>query len=278
MGTLIETVSKWSDLTFDQNPYGDPIPEKYLHDMRVMRNINGMTNVKPLSGRKQNGYILNFLFNDQSKKSDAEDEETISFSDIFHRLEKSEALCPSNFLVEVINDLRKWDTEHFIAHDDDFYCKTIARALRAFASMLREQNLREITNKILKIEAIRRRNTYQMFEASAEEDMKQKTDIAFRYAGVHYRVWSYQTTQSGIKKTSRRILRCAGKGKNLLMPFDITTANMVNGWAFYDEESVRDILLQNIVNNKCKVQSYWAYRKLVKEDPNIIKEPTVFYA
>lgn len=278
MGTLKESVEKWAELTFDENPYGEPIPDKYLHDVRVMRERSDKVPRKPLSGRKQDGNVLNSIFNDQSKESAAEKEETISFSAVFHRLEKSETLCPSNFIVEVINDLQQWDAEHNTRHDDDFYCKTIARALRTFASMLREQNLREIVNQVLKIEAIRRRNGYKMFEPSVEEDMRQKTDIMVKYAGAFYRIWSYQSTEAGIDRTSKRILKGAGRGRNLLIPFDISTVDKFYGWALYDDLNVKGVLLKFVVNNRGPIQTYATYRKLVSADANIIAEPDIFDA
>ena len=278
MGTLIESIEKWKEWTFAENPYGDPIPEKYLNDQRVMRTRSDGVPRKPLGMRLQDGNVLNSLFNDTSKESAAEDEETISFSKVFHRLETSDTLCPSNFVAEVIKDLEQWDRENNTRHDDEFYCHTIARALRTFASMVREQNLREIVNQVLKVEAIRRRHTYKMFAASVEEDMKQKTDIALKYGGAFYRIWSYQTTEAGIKKTSKRILKGAGRGRNLLIPFDISAVGKFNGWALYDESNVKEILLKYIVTNKTPVQTYYAYRKLVAANINVIAKPAMFDA
>ena len=278
MTTLVNAIEKWAEMTFDENPYGDPIPEKYLHDQRVMRERHNKTLHNPLSGRKQDGNILNYLFNDPTKQTPAEKEETVSFSKIFHRLEETETLCPSNFIVEVINGLQEWDAEHNTRHDDDFFCKTIARGLRTFASMLREQNLREIVDQVLKIEAIRRRNGYKMFAPSVEEDVKQKTDIMIKYAGAFYRIWSYQSTESGIDRTSKRILKGAGRGLNLLIPFDISAVGKTYGWALYDSQNVKEILMKHVVTRRGPVQTYFAYKKLVAADNNIIAEPALFDA
>ena len=278
MTTLIQSIEKWAEMTFDVNPYGDPIPDKFLNDQRVMRERADKVARKPLAGRKQDGNVLNSLFNDPTKETAAEKEETISFSAIFHRLERADTLCPSNFVVEVINDLQKWDAEHNTRHDDDFYCKTIARSLRTFASMLREQNLREIVDQVLKIEAIRRRNGYKMFAPSVEEDVKQKTDIMIKYAGAFYRIWSYQSTESGIDRTSKRILKGAGRGLNLLIPFDISTVSKTYGWALYDPLNVKEILMKHVVTRKGPVQTYFTYKKLVAADNNIIAEPALFDA
>jgi hypothetical protein len=232
----------------------------------------------PLAGRPQDGKILNVIFNDKEKDSAAEDEETVSFSEVFHRLDRAGTLCPSNYIVEVIKGLEKYDADHNTRHSEQFYCETVARSMRSFASFIREENLREIIDHVLKIEAIRRRKGYKMFEGNVQEDMKKKTDIMFKYGGAFYRIWSYQTTDSGVKKTSKRILKGCGRGLNVLMPFDITCADETFGWALYDYDETKQLMLDMIVNRRFVVQTYVKYKKLVEVDKNIIKTPTIFDA
>jgi hypothetical protein len=270
MGNLNAIIEQWATMSFKENPYGDPIPDKYLYDLRVMRGR------KPLGEYMQNGHVLDAIFNDKSKTSDAEREETFQFSDVFHRLETAGTLCPSNFIVEVIRALEAWDAENNTRHDDDFFCKTIARGLRTFASMVREQNLREIINEYLKVEAIRRSRGYKMLPPSVKEDVRGKTDISIKYGGAFYRIWSYQSTEAGIEKTSKRILKGGGRGLNLTIPFDIDAAQMVHGWALYDPDFVRDVLRNMIVVRKAPAQSYMVYRNKVKADKNIIAIPALF--
>lgn len=270
MGNLINAIEMWAPMSFKENPYGDPIPNKYLYDLRVMRGK------KTLAECKQNGFVLNAIFNDPKKLHPAEVEETVKFSEVFHRLEESNTLCPSNFIVEVIKDLEQWDAENNTRHDDDFYCKTIARGIRTFASMLRENNLREIVDAYLKVEAIRRSRGYKMMPPSVKEDMQSKTDIMVKYAGAFYRLWSYQTTEPGIEKTSKRVLKGGGRGNNILVPFDISSSPKVHGWALYDPEFVKSNLREMIVVRKAPVQSYAAYRKKVFADKNVIKAPAIF--
>ena len=272
---LIDIVTRWSKMSFKENPYGTPIPDKYLYDSRAMREKSRKKN---LSECMQDGHILNCLYNEKKKDSDAEKEETVKFSAVFHRLEEAGTLCPSNYIVEVINDLEKWDAEHNTRHDDDFYCKTIARSMRTFASMLRENNLREIIDQFLKVEAIRRRFGYKMFPANVDEDVRSKTDIALKFAGAFYRIWSYQDTDSGVDKTSGRIKKGAGRGFNILMPFDINKAEYVLGWAFYNAEEVKIWLKDFIVSRPKQVQTHEVYKKKVIADKEIVRIPTIFVA
>jgi hypothetical protein len=270
---LIDVVTRWSKLSFKENPYGDPIPDKYLYDSRVMR---AESKKKCLAECMQDGYVLNHIFNEQDKTSEAEKEETIQFSVTFHRLEQDGKLCPASFIAGVIEDLEAWDAEHNTRHDDEFYCKTIARSLRTFASMLRENNLRELIEQWLKVESIRRRTKYKIFEADPKEDVYAKTDIALKFAGAFYRVWSYQDTKPGVDMTSKRILKGAGRGFNIMMPFDIHHSSNVIGWAFYDPELVKQWVLDFIVTRKTQIQTYEAYRRQVAANPNVVKTPTIF--
>lgn len=272
MGTLNNMIEIWAQMGFNENPYGDPIPNKYLYDYRVMRVR------KTLGEYKQDGNVLDFIYNDSSKTTAAEKEETVQFSNVFQRLESSNTLCPSNFVVEVIRDLERWDAEHNTRHDEDFFCKTIARGLRTFASMLRERNLREIIDEFLRVEAVRRGRGYKMLPPSVKEDVVGKTDISVKYAGAFYRIWSYQSTESGIKKTSKCVLSGAGRGLNVLMPFDIDSALKLHGWALYPVNFVNHVVTELIIIRRGHVQTYAAYKSKVKANEKIVAVPAIFDA
>lgn len=270
MSNLNEKIEAWAKMSFKENPYGEPIPNKYLYDQRIMRGR------KTLADYVQDGNVLDMVYNDSSKTSAAEAEETVQFSEVFHRLDDSHTLCPSNFIVEVIRGLEKWDYENNTKHDDVFCCETIARGMRAFASMIREENLREIVEQYLKSEAARRRKNYKMLPASVKEDVHGKTDITIKYAGAFYRIWSYQATDSGITKTSRRILKGGGRGLNILIPFDMNYSQMVHGWALYRTEDVEKILQKFVTARNTPVEKYAEYRRKVVADKNIIAIPAIF--
>lgn len=275
MENVNEKIVAWSKMSFVKNPYGPSIPDVFLYNSAVMSDsVKNMNLAKCM----QDGNVMDVIYNDGSKMSPAEKEETISFSAIYHRLSDAGTLCPSNYILNVITDLQKYDEENGVEHDRDFYCKTIARSLRSFASLLREDNLREIVNKNMKVEAIRRGRAYRMFDASVEEDLHAKTDIKIQYGHTSYRIWSYQCTKTGIRKTSRRILRGAGSGLNLLMPIDIRNSPMCYGWAFYDEKEVRRILKKFVVNRKGLAQTHEEYKEKVEADRDIVATPCVFYA
>ena len=271
--TLHETVIHWASMSFKENPYGSQIPRKYLYDFRVM---NKTTPQCVLADFMQDGNVMDYIFNDKSKMSAAEKEETVQFSDIFHRLEVAGTLCPSNYIVEVINDLEKWDVEHNTRHDDNFYCKTIARGMRSFASILREINLREIIDDYLKAASTRRGYGYTMYQASVKEDMQFKTDISIKFGGALYRLWSYQCTSSGVKKTSERIKKGAGQGYNVLIPFDMETAEYVHRWAFYPEAYVKSVIDEFVLRKQTYVITHTMYKKQVEANMDTVKVPAMF--
>ena len=275
MDNVNAKIVEWSKMGFAQNPYGPSIPNVFLYNSAVMSDsVKNMNLAKCM----QDGNVMDFIYNDSSKTSPAEKEETISFSAIYHRLSEAGTLCPSNYILNVVTDLQKYDEENGVEHDRDFYCKTIARSLRSFASLLREDNLREIVDRYMKNQAACLGKYYKMYDASVEEDMHAKTDIKIKYGKHYYRIWSYQSTRTGIRKTSRRIMRGAGNGLNLLMPIDIAKSQMNRGWALYNESEVHAILKELVIERKGFAENYEAYKMKVKEDRKIVATPCVFYA
>lgn len=270
---IIDIITRWSKMSFKENPYGKQIPNKYLYNSKVMRDSSRK---RSLAECRQNGYVLNRIYNDPEKTSKAEDEETIKFSDTFHRLEVAGTLCPSNYVLEIIKDLEKWDVEHNIKHDEDFFCKTIARSLRTFASMMRENFLREVIEDYLRVEAVKRKLEYKMFAADTKQDIYNKTDILLNFADTFYRIWSYQDTKPGVEKTSARIKKGAGQGFNVLMPFNMHKAETIIGWKFYNPSEVKVWLYDYVICRPENVQSWQTYREQVKADMYIVKVPTIF--
>lgn len=278
MKKIKEYITEWSSLFYNKNPYGEQIPDEFLFSEKMLRKYDRDGNeikYKNLSEMKQDGWCIGNVkqgnMNDEWEK-----EEVISFSPIFHRLVETETLCPANYVVHIIKDLREYDLEHNIVHNEEFYIGTIARGLRAFASYVREQNLTETIDEILSKSANIKQVNYKMFHASVRQDMKYKTDIMFSYNGSVYRAWSYQTTVRGIERTSSRVLKANGRGYNILFPFNMMERKEVNGWFLYNEDIVRHALIELIVANKNPVLTHLEYCNLVNENPYIIKKPSIF--
>lgn len=279
MKKIKDYIVEWGSLFYSKNPYGKQIPDKYLFSETLLRKYDREGNkvqYKNLSEMRQDGWCISNV-KQGSMEDEWEKEEVISFSPIFHRLVESNSLCPANYVVHIVEDLQKFDLEHGVPHNEEFYIGTIARGLRAFASYVREQNLTETIDEILSKSANIKNVQYRMFQSSVNQDMKFKTDIMFSYNNEIYRAWSYQTTARGIERTSGRVLRANGRGYNVLFPFNIRERKEVSGWFLYDENIVRHTLIDLIVANKKPILIHSEYCDLVNENPYIIKKPSIFY-
>ncbi len=275
-----EHIVQWAEMTYAENPYGISIPEKYLYDARLIRSRdkNGCSiSVANLAEIKQNGNSLELV---ARAIADApwEKMETISFSPIFHRLVASEKMCPSNYVVEVINELDSYNAirgVRGITDTDEFYIGTIARSLRALASYIREYSLADIIEYTLS-KKNDGKGIFKMYSASVEQDMRYKTDIMFEYDGRLYRAWSYQTTRIGIERTANRIQRANGSGYNILFPFNFEEKEELCGWYLYDFLITSNVVKDLIVHKRSEIEPHWKYAERVRKNNYVIKYPAVF--
>jgi hypothetical protein len=271
-------IDDWSKMSFSKNLYGPKLPEWVLKSNFLMpeEKRNPKSKKKLLEDYYQDGNVTTKVVNDPDKKADWEVEETISYSKVFRELLDAKTLCPSNFALNVILELRKWDLEHNKRHNEEFYLGTVARGCRSFASLMREQHLTEIIDEVMKTEAKKKGKKYSLYKTTVRADMKQKTDIMFKYDGDVYRVWSYQTSKSGIECTSRRVAKACGKGYNIMIPFNDGEKVREKGWWLYDREVVHNILKRFVFERDFEPISVEEYQKIVKLCPEFIKFPAIF--
>ena len=278
MPYIKDEIQAWSKMKFSENPFGKQIPSKYLHDERLMRRYDWTGKPLPrrtLADLSQDGYAVSNVCN-TDKDAPWEKEETISFSKVFHELVESGQMCPSNYVVAVIDALQQYDVENQAYHNSEFYRGTITRALRCLASYIREQCLQEILDETMKSITQDKRGGYRLYGATVEDDMRKKTDIILFYNGATYRIWSYQTTRNGVEKTSSRVLRANGRGYNVLVPFNIDERVNLCGWYLYDANIVSEAFTKIISMRDIEIQSHAEFSKVVRDNPNIISIPTIF--
>ncbi len=275
-------IKQWSTLFYSRNPYGKSIPSTYLFSEKLIREYDKdgrKVYYANLSELKQDGWSMDYIVPAETE-APWEIWEIVSFSPIFHRLMQEEKMCPSNYIVNIIDALDVYEDEdaerNEIIHTEDFYIGTIARGLRALASYIREYSLAEIIENYLLKYALQYGVQFEMYRASVTQDMKYKTDILFRYDNQLYRAWSYQTTKNGIPKTSRRVLNANGHGYNILFPFNMWEKNNVAGWFLYDEKITENTIAKLITNNAEIPMEHWEYCEKVMQDNNIIKIPAIF--
>lgn len=280
MSYVHDHIREWSNMSFAKNPYDDrKLPQCILTDERIIKvneHIKDKSRKKFLCYYKQDGNITTKIINNRDKTKDYEKDNLISFSKIFHDLLEQNKLCPSNYLLRVVIDLYKWEKEHGIFHDQDYYIGMVARSCRTFASFIREQYLVETIDEIMSVEAKNRGKKYKMYKTTAQEDLKNKTDIKFVYDGKVYRVWSYQTSKSGVKCTSARVAKACGEGYNIMVPFNKGEEVPEFGWWLYDRERVYNILKRFVFDRDFKPISVNEYQKIVQICPEVIKLPAIF--
>ena len=273
---LKDKILEWHKSTYATNLYGENIPTKYLEDESIVipYAYGGYTYTK-LSQIRQNGFATQRVVNDKNKTSEAEKKEYVIFTEIFHDLVKEDKLCPANFVSEVLKKLKERDMNENLCLSQDVYRGMITRAMRTFASYVRELCLEEIVEKTISTYAKKNGLQFEMLESTSEEDIKKKTDISFILDNKIYRVWSYQVTNVGVDKTSNRVMRATGEGYNILMPFDMYE-NKENfyGWFLYDSEKTAKSLIELVSKND--VEKYCTYRDKVLSNKYIIKNPSIF--
>lgn len=273
---LKDKILEWHKSTYATNLYGENIPTKYLEDESIVipYAYGGYTYTK-LSQIRQNGFATQRVVNDKNKTSEAEKKEYVIFTEIFHDLVKKDKLCPANFVSEVLKKLKERDINENLCLSQDVYRGMITRAMRTFASYVRELCLEEIVEKTISAYAKTNGLQFEMLESTSEEDIKKKTDISFVLDNKVYRVWSYQVTNAGVDKTSNRVMRATGEGYNILMPFDMYEyKENFYGWFLYDSEKTSKTLIELVSKND--VEKYCTYRDKVLSNKYIIKNPSIF--
>lgn len=135
---------------------------------------------------------------------------------------------------------------------EELTCGIIARGLRSFASFFRELELAK------QIEA--RIPECTMYDRAAEVDILQHTDILLEYQNTLYRLWSYQSSPSGIANTSERFAGMRGEipnGIHIMCPFSRNNPDnrRNHGWLFYSESQCRAVV-DMIASNNVQIDFY----------------------
>lgn len=257
---IISMIKRWNHLKFEENPYGEKIPDIFLDSKKILS--SGMC----LRNQRQNGFIVSKVINDRNKTSPAEEFNDVLLAPIFERLWQNEELCPSNYVSEVIFELTLYEMQHNLSFSHEFYCAFIARSLRAFASYIREKSLEVIIYDFFTEYCLN--NNYHFILGAAdkiEEDIKNKTDILVTIENVKYRIWSFQSTKAGCKCTKRRALHCK-KGVNIFIPFNIDERLEVYGWFLYNKDKVISNLLT------IKTEKFAHFKKELEKNESTLKK------
>jgi hypothetical protein len=138
----------------------------------------------------------------------------ISFSEIFHEIHMSKDFGPVLYIHNLINKIIENDLN--ASNELIKIFGFVARSMRTFASLLREQDLLEK----LKVHFDRDDNAAE-FLMSPKQDKQDKTDILIIYQNKKYRLWTYQHTSRGLPHNIERISGARGSlptGIHVLCP------------------------------------------------------------
>lgn len=120
----------------------------------------------------------------------------VSFSGIFHQVLNHNSFGPVLYIYYLIAEILKDNPEAEIAKIYGF----VARSLRTFASLLREQSLLEQLEYLFKSDGLQ-----ATFKMSPKQDSQEKTDILIEFNGNTYRLWTYQHSSRGLPHNIERI-------------------------------------------------------------------------
>ena len=129
-------------------------------------------------------------------KSEENGSYKVSFSGIFHQALNDNNFGPVLYIYSLIVEILKDNPDAEIAKIYGF----VARSLRTFASLLREQSLLEQLEYLFKSEGHQ-----VIFKMSPKQDSQEKTDILIEFNGSTYRLWTYQHSSRGLPHNIERI-------------------------------------------------------------------------
>ena len=132
------------------------------------------------------------------------------FSDAFHKLNNKNLVSPGLYLALILN---KFMDE---GRQQNLLSGYLARALRSFASFMREPDLAYKLKILLEVE-----DESVSVNMDPEQDVKKHVDIVVRYKGKIFNLWSYQATRRGLPNTIDRLSGNRGEvcdGLNILCP------------------------------------------------------------
>ena len=163
--------------------------------------------------RKVDGYLVERL----TKHRESENfRANFWFTDVFDRLITKNILSPASYSIEVAYRLNKQIPQQ----QKIFYSGFMARALRTFASLMREPDFEDILLTLL----LKEDKSAKSLKGEGK-DVFEHTDLHLSFLNKEYRIWQYQSTYWGIEKLIKKLSGTTRgslpKGLHLLCPVDV---------------------------------------------------------
>lgn len=197
-----------------------------------------------------------------------------AFSEVFRGLLKEGRLHPGNYLLAVEERLRREGAETSRVFSAGF----LARALRAFASFMREVDFARTLKEVLRDE----KGGAEVRLTEFEEDLEEHADLMVRHGGRRVRVWQYQATPRGLEQVAAKLSGSnrgrIPRGWHLLCPVDVRPGGDcadVFGWRLCSREyaeSVRETLLSEGWVSHARVRKDLGARTEVLNKPLLVRK------
>ena len=195
-------INTWSKLKYSQISFND-------------KNIN-QNNIKQIkdcfNSLKLNDLLMDGLSTEKLEKT-SESSGGLNYSEIFHRLIKQNKISPGLFLAAYASD--------YIDSNKDYnkLAGFLARGLRTFASLIREQDFANIIQRNLI-----RDDKQLSINMNPEQDTKTHVDIKIKFKNKEINIWTYQASKNAIyPHTIERVTGQRGEledGYHLLCPIN----------------------------------------------------------
>ena len=201
-------IENWKDTNFS-NEFNRLFGDSSNLSVSVTREIIFGENYMNLDGEVISGWMTEGL-----PKSEEIGSYKISFSELFHEIQKSNDFGPVLYIHNLINKIIQNDEAESKELTKIF--GFVARSMRTFASLVREQALLEQLKWYFE-----RDNHFAEFLMSPKQDKQDKTDILILFNNKKFRLWTYQHTSRGLPHNIERISGARGSlpaGIHVLCP------------------------------------------------------------
>ncbi len=183
-------VAKWATHTFQDEFRNLPSTENAAALAKTKEILFGKSYMN-LQNQFVSGWSIEGL-----PKSEEIGSYKVSFSGIFHQVLNDNNFGPVLYIYNLITEILRDNPDAEAAKIYGF----VARSLRTFASLLREQSLRDQLEYLFNSAGLQ-----ATFTMSPKQDSQEKTDILIQFSGKTYRLWTYQHSSRGLPHNMERI-------------------------------------------------------------------------
>jgi hypothetical protein len=183
-------------------------PQYSVESVQLFENLLEHTDLKAIAAEPMVGTSIQELPRGQEGSTFK-----VRFTEAFHNVVKVDAFDPALYMLELVDMVRKQYEEPIRLPKLEGF---IARALRSFASLMRESTFAHELRPMLK-----GADADVEFRSDPDQDSKDHTDILVIFRRSTYRIWVYQLSDNGLPHDMERLAGLRGAlpaGTHILCP------------------------------------------------------------